>query len=375
MVKFLDFSPEIRENSVELNKAFNKVLNSGWYILGKEVSEFEEQFVKELGASYCIGVGNGLEALQISLMTLGIGPGDEVITTPISAVATTIAIMAVDATPVFVDTKINGLIDETKILDVITKKTKAIMPVHLYGQAVNLKAIQKICRQNNLSLVEDACQAHGSTFQGKSLGTFGEMNAFSFYPTKNLGAIGDGGAIVTNNQKLAKIAREIRDYGQQEKYLHTRLGLNSRLDELQAALLKVKLKNLGRFNKKRQKLATRYIKNLSNVEGLNIITTDLENSNFHQFVITTSQRDKLQQYLKSEGIPTLIHYPISIPDQPFLKNSTNVIASPKGVAISIPIATQFVKETLSLPCHPYLTLEEVDLISSKIKYFLRLQLA
>ncbi len=363
-IKFLDFEKELVKNGSEYTAAFSRVLNSGWYILGSEVESFEKEFAKYLGAKYCIGVGNGLEALQISLMSLGVGQEDEVITTPISAVATTLAILAVGATPVFVDTDKNGLIDASLIEKAITKKTKAILPVHLYGQSVDLNTILKICKKYGIYLIEDACQAHGSTSLTtsgsiKNLGTFGIFGCFSFYPTKNLGAFGDGGAIVTDNPKLAQVCREIRDYGQKSKYVHSRMGLNSRLDELHAALLRIKLAHLNSENHSRVNLAKKYIKNLTG--KVEIVTTDFKHGNFHQFVIRVKKRDLLQKKLQAAGIPTLIHYPITIPDQPFLKNKFNSIA--------IPEARKFVRETLSLPIHPLLSLKQIDYITSKINSY------
>ncbi|MBI2018636.1 DegT/DnrJ/EryC1/StrS family aminotransferase [Candidatus Daviesbacteria bacterium] len=360
-VKFNNLVPATKVTK-ELQNAFLKVLDSGNYILSKNVLEFEEKFAKYLGAKYCIGVGNGLEAIQISLMSLGIGKDDEVITTPISAVATTLAILAVGAIPVFVDTKDDGLINEGLIEKAITKATKAILPVHLYGNSVNLEKIQAICKQYNLYLVEDAAQAHGSSFTGKKLGTFGDLGCFSFYPTKNLGALGDGGAIVTNNKKNADVCREIRDYGQNKKYHHVRFALNSRLDEIQAALLYIKLKSLDSQNNQRRRLAIRYISHLSNIPSLKIVKADnLNNANFHLFVIRAKKRDKLMGYLKRSGVQTFIHFPKIIPDQPFLK--------PEYGNLSLPNARKFVKEILSLPLYPEMIIDEVDYTSKLIKNF------
>lgn len=348
----------------KLRQSFNKVLSSGNFILGKEVKKFEKNFANYLGIKYCIGVGNGLEALQIALMGLRIGKNNEVITTPITAVATTLAILAVGAKPVFVDTDLNGLLDMDKI--VITKKTRAIIPVHLYGNPVDLKIIQDICRRNRLFLVEDAAQAHGSRFNGKSLGTFGDLGCFSFYPTKNLGALGDGGAIITNNKSLAKICREIRDYGQKRKYEHIRFGLNSRLDELQAALLSVKLKYLEKENEKRRRIANRYIKNFSTLKEINIIRpSEKALPNYHLFVIKTNKRNKLETYLRRFDIQTSVHYPKIIPDQPFLKRGYKSLA--------LPVAREFVKTCLSLPCYPKMSFEEVDFVSSKIIDFFKIR--
>ncbi|MBI4036999.1 DegT/DnrJ/EryC1/StrS family aminotransferase [Candidatus Daviesbacteria bacterium] len=361
-VKFNDFITEGEKHQKEFENAFGQVLKSGWYILGKEVADFEKEFANYLGVKHCIGVGNGLEALQISIMALGIGEGDEIITTPISAVATTLAILATGAKPIFVDTDQFGLLDVNLIESKINKKTKAILPVHLYGNAVNLQKLKRLVKKHHLYLIEDACQAHGASFGKKKLGSLSDLGCFSFYPTKNLGALGDGGAIVTNSGKLAKICREIRDYGQKDRYNHTRFGLNSRLDELQAALLKVKLQYLDQDNEKRRKLAGRYIKNLAGLSGIEIIKPqNLAEGNFHLFVIKTKKRNALQKFLKENGIPTLIHYPKTIPDQTFLKT--------KKVHQDLENARVFVKRTLSLPCHPYMEIEQVDFICQKIKGF------
>lgn len=358
-----EFKLEAKLLDKKLGKVFKRVLHSGWYILGKEVESFEKEFAEFLNAKFCIGTGNGLEALQISLMAAGVGKGDEVITTPISAVATTLAILATGAAPVFVDTDELGLMDVNLIEKAITKKTKAILPVHLYGNPVKLDQFLAICKKHNLILIEDACQAHGSTNMGKKLGTFGLFGCFSFYPTKNLGALGDGGAIVTNDAKLGEVCREIRDYGQSGKYVHSRYGLNSRLDELQAAILREKLRHLNKFNQKRRMVAKWYMSGLKNLNQVKLVISDNpDDSCFHQFVIRVKKRDKLQKHLASKGIQTLIHYPITIPDQPFLKGK---------IKANIPKARLFSEEVLSLPCHPFITKKEVDYITSGIKSFFK----
>lgn len=363
-VNYLDFKSDVRVYKNEYLAAVKRVLNSGWYILGNEVESFEKEFAKYLGVKYCVGTANGLEAIQIALMAYGIEKDDEVITTPVSAVATTLAILAVGATPVFADVSANGQMDINQIEKLITKKTKAIIPVDLYGQPCGLDEIRKICKEHKLFLVEDACQAHGATYNNKKLGTFGDVGCFSFYPTKNIGAFGDGGALVTNNSKLDKIYRVLRDYGQQSKYIHTRYGLNSRLDELQAALLKIKLSYLDSNNDKRRIIAQRYIAKLSVEKDLKLVLPkNIEDSNFHLFVIRTSKREALQGYLKNKGISTLIHYPIAIPDQPMFGT--------KYKDLKISEARKFVKETLSLPCHPFIKLDEVDYVSDKIVEFFR----
>ena len=361
-INFLDFTREYKNRKKEYTKAFDRVMTSGIYILSKEVEQFENDFAKYLGVKYCVGVANGLEALQIALMSKGIGQNDEVITTPVSAVATTLAILAVGATPIFADTNADGQTDPIQVEKLISKKTKAILPVDLYGQPCDLVEIKRISDKYNLYFIEDACQAHGSVLNGQKLGTFGDCGAFSFYPTKNIGAIGDGGAIVTDDAILAESFRQIRDYGQTSKYIHNRYGLNSRLDELQAGLLKIKLKYLDQDNNVRRRLAKQYVNNLKDIKEIELVLpNNMEDSNFHLFVIRTKRRDELKKYLSENGIPSLIHYPVTIPDQPMFGD--------KYEKLEIPIARKFVTETLSIPCYPYLETEEVDYISEKITYF------
>lgn len=358
LIKFLNLIDSTQEQN-KLSQVFSKVLSKGIFILGEEVKNFEENFAEYLKVKYCVGVASGQEALKIALTSLGIGQNDEVITTPISAAATTLAILSVGAKPIFVDTTENGLINPDLIPPAITEKTKAILPVHLYGNPARIDKIKNICQSNNLFLIEDAAQAHGSTFKSKKLGTFGDIGCFSFYPTKNLGALGDGGAIVTNNSNLAKICYELRDYGQESKYLHTRLGFNSRLDEIQAAFLNIRLKSLDINNYKRRRVALRYIKKLSKLSDIQLILPDnTEDANFHLFVIKTKRRNNLMKYLKDQGIETFIHFPTIIPDQPILKKDY-------GSAL-LPIARSFVKICLSLPCHPQMSLDEAEYISEKI---------
>jgi len=361
-IKFNDFTAAYLMHQNKFDQAYSRVMKAGWYILGTEVAQFEQELTKYLGIKYAIGVANGLEALQISLMALNIKKGDEIITTPLSAVATTLAILAVGAKPIFIDTNEVGQIDANLIEAKITKKTKAILPVHLYGQSCNLIKIQQLCRQYKLFLIEDAAQAIGSSFKNKKLGSFGQLNCFSFYPTKNLGAIGDAGAIVTNSKKLANKCLMIRNYGQKAKYVHTVYGLNSRLDELQAAFLKIKLKSLDQENQLRNTRAHLYHKLLKSVAEIEVISS-IPNSqaNYHLLVIKAKKRDKLQAYLAQKGIETLIHYPLLIPDQPILKA--------KFGQAKIPTARKLVKQILSLPCHPQLTPTQVKFVVSQIKNF------
>lgn len=360
-IKFQDFTKEVRVRKKLFDKALDRVLFSGEYILGSEVRDFEDEFSQYIGSKYCIGVANGTEAIQISLMALNIGQDDEVITTPLSAVATTLAILAVGATPIFVDTDHQGLIDGEQIEKHINSRTKAIMPVHLYGQAIDLNAVLTVCKKYKIFLIEDACQAHGSLYKGKKLGAFGSFGCFSFYPTKNLGTFGDGGAIVTNNMGLADICRRIRNYGQSYKYKHLIYGLSSRLDEIHAALLRVKMNFLDSDNSKRREIAKIYISKLSKLRDVEIVTRDLENCNFHLFVIRVKRRNELKDFLREFNIETLIHYPTIIPDQPFMKS---------GIGMSLPNAKKFVTEILSLPCNPFMEISQVDLICQKIAQFM-----
>lgn len=361
-IKYLDFSEEYKLRGKEYLKAVDRVFKSGIYVLGPEVEKFEKLFAKFLGIKNCVGVANGLEALQISLMALGVGKNDEVITTPVSAVATTLSILAVGATPVFADVNENGQIDVDKVQKLITKKTKAVLPVHLYGQPMDIENLKTICSKNKLFLIEDACQAHGTKINGKNVGTFGDTSCYSFYPTKNLGAIGDGGAITTNDDILAKKCRQIRDYGQESKYIHTLYGLNSRLDELQAAIMSEKLKYLSDDNNKRREIAKRYIKNLKDISELKmILPKNIEDSNYHLFVVRTDRRDELKKCLAENGIPSLIHYPIAIPDQPMFGDQYK--------ESDISEARKFVNEVLSIPCNPFTKNSEVDYVSDKIKDF------
>ncbi len=357
-VKFTDFVTQIKPYRQEIDQAIKRVIDSGWYILGNEVANFEQEFAKYLGSKYVIGVANGLEAIQISLMALGIGRGDEVITTPVSAVATTLAILAVGAKPVFVDVDKNGLIDLDLIEKHITKKTKALLPVHLYGNFVDVKELQRICHIYKLHLIEDAAQAHGSSYQNRKAGSWGIVGCFSFYPTKNLGALGDGGAVATPNLHIAKICQEIRDYGQVSKYIHSRYGLNSRLDELQAAILRVKLKYLDSENTWRRKIAQRYIANLEHLPQVALVKPIPNTiSSYHQFAIRTNKRNQLRDFLKTQGVESLIHYPMPIPQQKFLKRKLQ------------PNALKFTQEVLSLPCRPGLAIPQVNYICKHIKKF------
>ncbi len=355
-----DFKKEYGFLKQQIDKAVLGVIGSEWYILGKEVEEFEKEFTKYVGTKYCVGVANGLEALQISLMALGIGQGDEVITVANTAVATVLAVTNIGATPVFVDVDEYYLMDVAQIEKKITSKTKAILPVHLFGQMADLGKIMGIAREHNLKVVEDACQAHGASQNGRKAGSNGDLGCFSFYPTKNLGAYGDGGAITTNSKTLYEKCKMLRNYGQKNRYEHDEKGLNSRLDEVQAAILKVKLPNLDGFINKRNQIAKLYIKNLKEVSQIKLPMIKHNNNvhSFHLFVIQAEERDSLANFLRENEVLTLVHYPIPIHKQKCYLELNKLKL----------IKTEFFsKNILSLPIHPFMEVKDVNKVSNLIK--------
>lgn len=352
MIKFNNFNTEYNFIKSEIDTSIARVISSGWYILGIELSNFEKLFSKYLGANYCVGVGSGTDALTISLMSLNIGKGDEVITTSLTAYPTITGILNSGAKPVLVDVyKSNALMDVEKIEAKINKKTKAIMPVHLYGQSCDMNMITKIAKKHNLAVVEDCAQATGALYKGKKVGTIGDCGAFSFYPTKNLGAYGDGGAIVTNSEKIYLKAKLYRNYGQEDKYNHTLNGLNSRLDEIQAAVLATKLKFLDNWNRKRREIAKKYSTELKTVDFLKNDSDSLHVH--HLYVIKSNNRDKLINHLTKNGVETLIHYPLPINKQKaFFKMENETYEN----------ADKITKQILSLPINPWLKDDEINSI-------------
>ena len=355
------YQREYKDLKTEIDTKVQAVCSSGRYILGKEVEDFEKTFAQYLGVKEVIGVGNGMEALEIGMMALGIGKGDEVITTSLSAVATTLAITSLGATPVFVDIDDYFHTDAERIEKSITKKTKAILPVHLYGQAVDMEKINSIAKTYGLFVFEDACQGHGATYKKKKLGTFGVFGAFSFYPTKNLGCYGDGGAIATDDEKFADMCRSLRNYGQKDRYVHQYCGLNSRLDEMQAGILRVKLPYLDAWSDKRSLIAKQYA---SLLEGVGDVQIPEERPNakhiYHQYVVRTQKRDALLSYLQDHGIQALIHYPIPIHKQPCYEHYN---------AVTLPVTEKSCHEIMSLPIHPYMTEDEIVHVTEIIKTF------
>jgi dTDP-4-amino-4,6-dideoxygalactose transaminase len=362
-IPFLDLKSQYKTIAPKIDEAIKRVINSQIFVLGSELEAFEKEFARYLGIKYAVGVNSGTDALILSLLSLGISKGDEVITPANSFVATTAAIVQVGAKPILVDCdKDTYQIDINQVQASLTKKTKEILPVHLYGAPVQIDKLQKIAKKNKIFLIEDAAQAHGAVFKNKKLGTFGDLSIFSFYPGKNLGAYGDGGAIVTNNKKLYEKLLLLRNHGQSKKYFHDTFGLNTRLDEIQAAVLRVKLRNLNIWNKEKNIIAAKYVKTLKNYKTQKIIK--FGKSNYYVFVIESDNREKLQKYLISNGINTLIHYPIPI----HLQKGYKHLGYKKG---DFPITEKISDRILSIPNYPELTSNQQDYIIDKLNKFLR----
>ncbi|MFZ2025174.1 MAG: DegT/DnrJ/EryC1/StrS family aminotransferase [Microgenomates group bacterium] len=347
-----------------LVRSFTRVLQSGRVILGPEVQTFEKQYATFSKTKYCVGVANGLDALILSLSALGIGKNDEVIVPSNTYIATLVAVSRVGATPILVEPKINTYnIDPKNIAAAITKKTKVIIPVHLFGQACQMDEIMRIANKHHLFIVEDNAQSHGATFNKKMTGSFGDVNATSFYPGKNLGAIGDAGAITTGNQRLANIIRSIRNYGESKRYVNEYIGFNSRLDELQAAILRVRLSHLATYTKQKQRIAKKYTAELAGVGDIILPITETGSTHvYHVYLIRTNKRNALQKYLESKSITTLIHYPIP----PHLQAAYKELHFKKG---SFPIAEELAATSLSLPIFPDMTNNQVEYVVKMIKQF------
>jgi dTDP-4-amino-4,6-dideoxygalactose transaminase len=310
-VPFLSLAPGA--NAPEVRAAIDRVIESGWFVLGPEVEAFEEEFAAAAGAAYAVGVGNGTDALMLILRALGIGPGDEVITTPLSAAYTALAIMMAGARPVFADIDpVRLTIDPEQVARAIGPRTRAVLPVHLYGQPADLDGLEPIAARHHLAIVEDCCQAHLATSGGRPVGTIGAAGAFSFYPTKNLGALGDGGAVVTNDRGLAERIRRLRNGGQTDRYHHQDAGINSRLDEIQAAVLRARLPHLPEWTARRRTLAAAYRAALA--RGPVAVPDERDAGHvYHLFVVRSAARADLQAHLSACGVETLIHYPVAIP--------------------------------------------------------------
>ena len=346
----------------EIEEAALNVLRSGWYILGPEVDNFEKEFAEYVGAKYCVGLANGLDALCLAFRALGIGVGDEVIVQGNTYIASVMGITINGATPVFVEPNRFYNIDAEKIEEKITEKTKAILVVHLYGQASDMKPIMELCHKYKLRMVEDCAQSHGACAGKQMTGTFGDVGCFSFYPSKNLGAFGDAGAIVTNNEDIAKDIKMYRNYGSEKRYYNKVVGVNSRLDELQAAMLRVKLKYMNQLIEERCKIAEKYNREIKN-EKINLPNVDVNGTHvWHQYVIRTKERDKLIAYLEEQGIGTIIHYPVP----PHLAEAYNYLGMQKG---DLPITETYADTVLSIPMYNGMKEEEQDRVISCLNAF------
>lgn len=360
-IPFGDLARQYQTIKPDIDQAVKCVLKSGWFILGKEVARFENNFAKLVKAKHAVGVANGLEGLQIALLATGVNKGDEVITTPLSAFATALSITAVGAKPIFVDINPRTYnLDYHKIETAITKKTKVILPVHLYGLPAEMEGILKIAKRYKLKVVEDAAQAHGAKYNGQPVGPLGDIGVFSFYPSKNLGAYGDAGCIVTNSTALAARSKALRDYGQRARYDHKYAGLNSRLDELQAAILSAKLPYLQQWNKRRRHIAKMYQRSFSDLPLVLPQEGVAEQSCWHLFVIQTKKRGQLKLFLQKNGIDTQIHYPKVMYMQKGLPGYKNGLC---------PEAERLVGKILSLPIYPELSDNQVFYIVKTIKQF------
>ncbi len=346
----------------EYNKKLIEVMQKGYYVLGPEVENFEKEFASFCGSKHCVGLASGLDALWLTFRILGIGEGDEVLVQSNTYIATVMGITINNATPVFVEPDVYFNMDPDKIEEKITQKTKAILVTHLYGQASRMDRIMDIAEKHDLLVVEDCAQAHGSTYDGKMVGTFGIVGCYSFYPSKNLGAFGDAGAIITNDPEIAKKFKIYRNYGSEKRYYNQVIGTNSRLDEVQAALLRIKLRHFNELESERFAIVDKYLKEINNPAILLPKTYEEVKHVWHQFVIRTKYRDELQSYLADNGISTLIHYPIP----PHLAEAYNYLGHKKG---DFPIAEQYANEVLSLPLYIGMTQEEQDYVIAKLNEF------
>jgi dTDP-4-amino-4,6-dideoxygalactose transaminase len=342
----------------DIRAAIDRVIERGWFILGPELAAFEEEFASASGSAHAVGVGTGTDAIALALRALGLKPGDEVITSPLSAAYSALAIIMAGAMPVFADIDPERLtIDPRAAESAITPRTAALLPVHLYGQPADMPAFEAIARRHNLALVEDACQAHLAVSGGRPVGTFGIAAAFSFYPTKNLGALGDAGAVTTSDASLADKIRRLRNGGQTDRYHHDEIGVNSRLDEMQAAVLRARLAHLPSWTRRRRELAARYRRGLDGTRV--VVPPEVEPGHvYHLFPVLSDERSAFQAHLKNRGIDTLVHYPVSIPRQ------RAFLSLP---ATACPIADRVCNEVCSLPLHPLLTDAEADAVTAAIR--------
>jgi dTDP-4-amino-4,6-dideoxygalactose transaminase len=366
---FSDFRAHYQAIKPEIDAAIQRVLDSGWFILGPELEAFEAEFAAYCGARQAVGVASGTEALQIGLLALGVGPGDEVITVSHTAVPTVAAIEMTGAKPVLVDINpFTYTMSPQALPAAITSRSKVVLPVHLYGQPADMDAIIAVARQHEMMVLEDVAQAVGAEYRGRKVGTLGDIAAYSFYPTKNLGAFGDAGAIVTNDATLAAKARKLRNYGQTQRYHHQMKGMNSRLDEMQAAILRAKLPHLEAWNQARRDRAGIYDRLLAGSQtGVQPpMEADWARHVYHLYVVCTAQREALQQFLAEHGVSTLIHYPIPV----HLQEAYTNLGMKAG---SLPATEAAARQILSLPIFPELSIEQVSYVAGQIREFARLK--
>lgn len=358
MIPFLNLVPG--PDAGDVRAAIDRVVRRGWFVLGPELDAFEKAFASAAGAAHAVGVGTGTDALALALRAAGLGAGDEVITAPLSAAYSALAIMMTGARPVFADIDPDRLtLDPAKVEAAITPKSRAIMPVHLYGQAADMPSLMRIAARHNLVVIEDCCQAHFATCAGQPVGSFGIAAAYSFYPTKNLGALGDGGAITTGSADLAARLRRLRNGGQTDRYHHGEFGVNSRLDEIQAAILHARLSWVPRWTDERRQLAAEYRRQLNGAPV--VVPAEHDRGHvYHLFPILSRDRAALQAHLKTCGIETLIHYPVPIPRQPAL--------APEHPS-NCPVADRICAEVLSLPLHPGLSSADVATVTAALHAF------
>ena len=362
-VKFGDLAREYQDIRDEIDQAVSRVLSRGWFVLGLEVEAFEQAFAQYLGAKYCVGVASGTEAIALALMACDVGPGNEVITVAHTAVPTASAISMVGARPVFVDIHSDSyLMDVNHVEAAITSRTRVILPVHLYGQCVDMDPLLATAHKHGLPVIEDCAQAHGATYKGRKAGTMGLMGAFSFYPSKNLGCYGDGGAVVTGDPALAGKLKMLRNYGQRQRYYHEIRGINSRLDELQASILNVKLRYLDQWNARRREIAGQYTAGLQGLPLQPPIQMLYGQHVYHLYVIQTSQRDVLHSYLSEHGMQALVHYPVPVHLQPAYTDLGYLSGD-------LPVTEHVAASVLSLPIYPQLCSTEVESIITSIRKF------
>jgi dTDP-4-amino-4,6-dideoxygalactose transaminase len=364
-VGFVDLKRQYEKIKNEIDNAIFKAVNDGDFILGKELRAFEKEFASYCGSKFCAGVNSGTSALHLTLIALGITKGDEVILPANTFIATAFAVSYTGAKPVFVDIDRESYnMDTTKIKEKITKETKAIVPVHLYGQTADMNHVLELAKEYDLKVIEDCCQAHGALYNGKKAGSIGDIGCFSFYPSKNLGAYGDGGAIVTSDEKLLEKIHMLRNYGQKVKYHHLIKGFNDRLDNIQAAILRVKLKYLDRWNEARRKHALFYNSLLEDSDAIIPVQKDYAKHIYHQYVIRITERDNLSKYLNSKQISTSIYYPVPI----HLQKAYSDLNYKKG---TFPITERYANEIISLPIFPELKQEEIRYVVRNVKDFFR----